>query len=86
MEREDGHAPAASAAAGSVRGDPPEPRRYRLLYRLQRVREMTGRDMDDPDVRLALTLALRARILLGRADAPSGQAGVGYTNPSAGAR
>ena len=47
---------------------------------------MTGRDMDDPDVRLALTLALRARILLGRADAPSGQAGVGYTNPSAGAR
>ena len=36
-----------------------------LLYRLQRVRELTGRDLDDPDVRLALTLALRARTLLG---------------------
>lgn len=36
-----------------------------LLYRLQRARELTGRDLDDPDVRLALALALRARALLG---------------------
>jgi sugar diacid utilization regulator/putative methionine-R-sulfoxide reductase with GAF domain len=35
-----------------------------LLYRLQRARELTGRDLDDPDVRLALALALRARTLL----------------------
>jgi sugar diacid utilization regulator/putative methionine-R-sulfoxide reductase with GAF domain len=40
-----------------------------LLYRLQRARELTGRDLDDPDVRLALALALRARTLLGP-DAP----------------
>lgn len=36
-----------------------------LLYRLGRVRELTDRDLDDPDVRLALTLALRARMLTG---------------------
>ncbi len=36
-----------------------------LLYRVQRARELTGRDLDDADVRLALTLALRARTLLG---------------------
>lgn len=43
-----------------------------LLYRVQRARELTGRDLDDPDVRLALTLALRARTLLGgpAAEAP----------------
>ncbi|MBJ7456387.1 MAG: GAF domain-containing protein, partial [Thermoleophilia bacterium] len=34
-----------------------------LLYRLQRARELTGRDLDDPDVRLAFALALRARTL-----------------------
>lgn len=39
-----------------------------LLYRLQRARELTGRDLDDPDVRLAFTLALRARTLLGGAE------------------
>lgn len=39
-----------------------------LLYRLQRARELTGRDLDDPDVRLALALALRARTLLGAAE------------------
>lgn len=36
-----------------------------LLYRLQRARDLTQRDLDDPDVRLALALALRARTLLG---------------------
>jgi DNA-binding PucR family transcriptional regulator len=36
-----------------------------LLYRVQRARDLTGRDLDDPDVRLALALALRARTLLG---------------------
>lgn len=39
-----------------------------LLYRLQRVRELTGRDLDDPDVRLSLALALRARTLIGDMD------------------
>ena len=38
-----------------------------LLYRVQRARELTQRDLDDPDVRLALALALRARTLLGSA-------------------
>ncbi len=47
-----------------------------LLYRVQRARELTGRDLDDPDVRLALTLALRARTLLGGAEAPGGQPGL----------
>lgn len=41
-----------------------------LLYRVQRARELTGRDLDDPDVRLALTLALRARTLMGDPPAP----------------
>lgn len=36
-----------------------------LLYRIQRARELTQRDLDDPDVRLALALALRARTLVG---------------------
>lgn len=36
-----------------------------LLYRLQRAREISGRDLDDPDVRLALALALRARTMVG---------------------
>lgn len=34
-----------------------------LLYRVQRARELTGRDLDDPDVRLSLALAIRARAL-----------------------
>jgi purine catabolism regulator len=33
--------------------------RNTLLYRLHRVREIAGIDLDDPDVRLALQLALR---------------------------
>ena len=32
-----------------------------LLYRVRRVREIAGHDLDDTDVRLALALALRAR-------------------------
>lgn len=36
-----------------------------LLYRIQRARELTQRDLDDPDVRLAMALALRARTLIG---------------------
>ncbi len=32
-----------------------------LLYRLQRVRDVTGRDLGAPDVRLAFSLALKAR-------------------------
>jgi DNA-binding PucR family transcriptional regulator len=40
-----------------------------LLYRVQRARELTGRDLDDPDVRLAFTLALRAHHLVGGAPA-----------------
>lgn len=36
-----------------------------LLYRLQRTRDLTQRDLDDPDVRLAMALALRARTLVG---------------------
>ena len=47
-----------------------------LLYRVQRARELTGRDLDDPDVRLALTLALRARTLLGGAEASGGLPGL----------
>lgn len=35
-----------------------------LLYRIQRARDLTQRDLDDPDVRLALALALRARMLM----------------------
>lgn len=47
-----------------------------LLYRVQRAREVTGRDLDDPDVRLAFTLALRARTLIGdAARAPDDGAG-----------
>src|SRR5262249_1655803 len=39
--------------------------RNTVLYRLRRVRELLGRDPDDPEQRLALQLALRARIVLG---------------------
>jgi purine catabolism regulator len=34
--------------------------RNTLLYRLRRIREITGADLDDPETRLALHLALRA--------------------------
>jgi purine catabolism regulator len=57
-----------------------------LLYRLQRARDLTGRDLDDPDVRLALALALRARTLLGAPEASPGQAGTGAGVPRAIAR
>lgn len=40
-----------------------------LLYRIQRARDLTQRDLDDPDVRLAMALALRARTLIGSQDA-----------------
>jgi purine catabolism regulator len=33
--------------------------RNSLLYRLRRIREITGLDLDDPETRLALHLALR---------------------------
>jgi DNA-binding PucR family transcriptional regulator len=38
--------------------------RNSLLYRLQRIRELTGLDFEDPETRLALEVALRARDLL----------------------
>jgi len=34
-----------------------------LIYRIQRIREVVRRDVDDPDVRLAFALALRARTM-----------------------
>ena len=34
-----------------------------LLYRVGRIEQLSGRSLDDPDVRLAMTLALRARAL-----------------------
>ncbi len=42
-----------------------------LLYRLQRAREVSGRDLDDPDVRLAFALALRARTMVGDMAVPA---------------
>lgn len=45
-----------------------------LLYRVQRARNVTGRDLDDPDVRLALALALRARTLIGEPPRAGGDA------------
>ena len=41
-----------------------------LLYRLERARSVSGRDLDDPEVRLALGLALRARALVAASDDP----------------
>jgi purine catabolism regulator len=38
--------------------------RNSLLYRLQRIREVAGVDLDDPETRLRLEIALRARDLL----------------------
>jgi DNA-binding PucR family transcriptional regulator len=35
--------------------------RNSLLYRLRRIREITGLDLDDPDTRFALQLAFRVR-------------------------
>ena len=56
-----------------------------LLSRLQRARDLTGRDFDDPDVRLALTLALRARSLVSGTDV-STTPGVGTLTAQAVAR
>ena len=53
-----------------------------LLYRVQRTRELTGRDLEDADVRLALTLALRARSLLGGTE-PSPAEATAKTPPRA---
>ncbi|MBI2684526.1 MAG: GAF domain-containing protein [Actinobacteria bacterium] len=39
-----------------------------LLYRLDRARALSGRDLDDPDVRLAITLALRAHSMVRLSD------------------
>jgi purine catabolism regulator len=39
--------------------------RNTVLYRLRRIRELLGRDPDEPEERLALQLALRARHVLG---------------------
>lgn len=38
--------------------------RNTVLYRLRRIRELLGRDPDDPEQRLGLQLALRARLVL----------------------
>jgi purine catabolism regulator len=38
--------------------------RNTVLYRLRRIRELLGRDPDDPEQRLGLQLALRARVVL----------------------
>ncbi|WP_105035393.1 PucR family transcriptional regulator [Cryobacterium aureum] len=37
--------------------------RHSLIYRLQRIQELTGLDLDSPEDRLALALALRIRRL-----------------------
>jgi len=39
--------------------------RNTVLYRLRRIRELLGRDPDEPEERLQLHLALRARVVLG---------------------
>ena len=38
--------------------------RNTVLYRLRRIRALLGRDPDDPEERLGLQLALRARLVL----------------------
>jgi len=42
-----------------------------LLYRIRRIEELTGRRLDDGEDRLALAMALRARIMLGHSDRSS---------------
>jgi sugar diacid utilization regulator/putative methionine-R-sulfoxide reductase with GAF domain len=39
-----------------------------LLYRVRRIEELTGRRLDDSEERLALAMALRARVMLGHSD------------------
>jgi purine catabolism regulator len=36
-----------------------------LLYRLQRIEELAGLELEDPEVRINVAVALRARSLLG---------------------
>jgi hypothetical protein len=36
-----------------------------LLYRLGRIEQILGRELDDPEVRMAMAVALRARRLVG---------------------
>ncbi|MCL5960981.1 MAG: helix-turn-helix domain-containing protein [Chloroflexi bacterium] len=47
--------------------------RNTLLYRLHRIREISGLDLNDPEVRLSLHLALRVGQALSAAKATSGQ-------------
>jgi purine catabolism regulator len=43
--------------------------RNTLLYRMERIREISGLDLDNPETRLSIELALRAhRLLLARED------------------
>jgi sugar diacid utilization regulator len=46
--------------------------RNTVLYRLRRIRELLGRDPDDPEHRLALHVALRAQVVLAPESAPRG--------------
>jgi purine catabolism regulator len=39
--------------------------RNTLLYRMERIAQLTGRDMNNPDTRLAVHLALKVRKMLG---------------------
>ena len=47
--------------------------RNTLLYRLQRIKEISGLDLDDAEDRLALWLALKAHRVLQRLDEPTGE-------------
>lgn len=42
--------------------------RNTLLYRMERIREISGLDLDNPEIRLSVQLALRANRLLGSPD------------------
>jgi hypothetical protein len=41
-----------------------------LLYRVGRIERLVGRELDDPDVRLAMAIALRARAVSGSYGSP----------------
>jgi purine catabolism regulator len=47
--------------------------RNTLLYRLERATELLGKDLDDPETRLAVQLALKVRSISGRAMATATQ-------------
>jgi purine catabolism regulator len=55
--------------------------RNTLLYRLQRIRTVAGLDLDDPEVRLSLQIALRLHRIRDAIPSPRGREG---TNPEAG--